>query len=474
MKKYVILLLFLSHCTLSYGTKLPDNIVLSVMYFDNASKSHDFDWMRKGIADMVISDLSKIKKIKVVQRENLQKVLEEQKLALTGIISEDSAVKAGNILGANVILLGSFIVFNNEIRIDGQLIDIKTSEVIDGVMVAGKVSKFLLLEKQFSMELLKKLGVKLTPENQKLIKHIETENLDALKYNYEGISAIDDKQIAKALELFKKATQIAPEYKSAQNNYAYFSKNVSGENIFSEAFSQLDNKTDFLTTSKKLLEDLADEIVKKGFIIRIGEPIISTDINNPDKVNIKVDVKIALDKKVRNKIFKAQQSLKGGWCKAGGVSYGISTSAYFAAYYADFSYSRLWVDYAPGCIAFFGKGADFYEKEEKEYRLNKYFYNLLKDLKVVFIFADKDGNTIIEVIGASNPIPGRGRTGRDHRVSTCDLPFKVLGMLRWNSDFHFFVIWAKERVGQIILAEDTAVLLKDAKKITSIISRVER
>ncbi|MFH0947650.1 MAG: CsgG/HfaB family protein [Elusimicrobiota bacterium] len=439
MKKYFLLFFFFSllNNTLIWGGKLPDNIVLSVMYFDNTSKNLEFDWMRKGVADLIISDISKTKQIQVVQRENLQKVLVEQKLALSGVINKDSAIEVGNTLGANVVLLGSFIIFDDKINIDGQIIDIKTSEIMDSVRTTGNVSNFLLVEKKFSIELLKTLGVKLTPENQKTIEQLETENLDAVKYNYEGISAVDDEQIKKALELFKKATQMAPEYKSAQENYAYFSKNVSGENIFSEAFSQLSNKTDFLTTSKKLLKDLADEIIKNGFVIKIGEPNISTNLNDFDNITVKVNVEISLDDSVREKIYQVEKTLEG---------------------------SVIFLDEGIHCIAFKGDGAGIDNEKEAEYGLNMYFYNLLCDMEIIFTFVDSNGHIIAgKSYGNSKKF--------DNVSSIVDVsPFFVTGIRKGEPGFYLVSFMGKSIEISIVLP---LLPLAEAKKLSSIKSKVK-
>ena len=56
--------------------------------------------------------------IKVVDRENIQRILDEQRLGMTGVVDEASAVNAGKLIGAQAVLMGTLIDYREEI---GQL-----------------------------------------------------------------------------------------------------------------------------------------------------------------------------------------------------------------------------------------------------------------------------------------------------------------------------------------------------------------
>ena len=45
--------------------------------------------------------------LKVVDRENLERILEEQRLGLSGVVDEQTAVRVGNLMGAQAVLMGS-------------------------------------------------------------------------------------------------------------------------------------------------------------------------------------------------------------------------------------------------------------------------------------------------------------------------------------------------------------------------------
>lgn len=56
--------------------------------------------------------------LKVVDRENLERILEEQRLSLSGVVDEQTAVRAGNLMGAQAVLMGDVVSYQ---EIPGQV-----------------------------------------------------------------------------------------------------------------------------------------------------------------------------------------------------------------------------------------------------------------------------------------------------------------------------------------------------------------
>ncbi|MGH8659024.1 MAG: CsgG/HfaB family protein [Gammaproteobacteria bacterium] len=64
----------------------------------------------KGLTAMVISDIAKIPGIKVLERERIQRLLDEIKLSESGLVSKDKAVRAARLLRAEKIVIGDYAV----------------------------------------------------------------------------------------------------------------------------------------------------------------------------------------------------------------------------------------------------------------------------------------------------------------------------------------------------------------------------
>ncbi|MFH1074990.1 MAG: CsgG/HfaB family protein [Candidatus Firestonebacteria bacterium] len=73
-------------------------------------------------SDILVSELGKSGKFILIERERLGKIVEEQKLSLTGIIDSNTAASVGNILGASAIVVGAISNFGVDTESSGVII----------------------------------------------------------------------------------------------------------------------------------------------------------------------------------------------------------------------------------------------------------------------------------------------------------------------------------------------------------------
>src|SRR5215210_8284707 len=73
---------------------------VAVMYFTNSALVNhaEYEPLSKGIAEMLITELAASPALQVVERDRLQKLLEEQNLAESGKVDKETAVALGRIL----------------------------------------------------------------------------------------------------------------------------------------------------------------------------------------------------------------------------------------------------------------------------------------------------------------------------------------------------------------------------------------
>ncbi len=135
MKKWFASLLLLAFAGLVNAK------TIAISYFDNTSGDVKYNALSKGIADMLITDLSKIKGVSIVEREKLEKLVQEIKLEQSKYFDAATAQKLGKGLGAQNILTGSFYLLDNTLRIDARLIDVQTG----GIILAEQVTTSSLL-----------------------------------------------------------------------------------------------------------------------------------------------------------------------------------------------------------------------------------------------------------------------------------------------------------------------------------------
>lgn len=186
--------------------------VISILYFENTTQKFEYDWMRKGIADMLMTDIKKSDQIEVVERENLERVLQEHKLVLSGLTDPSQVFRVGRLLKANKLIYGSYIIIDETIRFDARITDVETGKIAQSINVSGKVRDLFSLEKKLAEKIFAHLTLKTPLE----IEIQETDSFEALKTYYEGISLLDGGEAEKAVMKFKKAGQLDPFYQKPQ------------------------------------------------------------------------------------------------------------------------------------------------------------------------------------------------------------------------------------------------------------------
>jgi TolB-like protein len=121
---------------------------VAVLYFDYSGRDPELDPLRKGLAQMLISDLSAADAVRVVERERLEAVLAEQKLASSGKIDAKTAARVGKLLGARFLVLGSYFDVMKSMRVDARLVDVETGQIVQSIGADGKADDFLGLEQK--------------------------------------------------------------------------------------------------------------------------------------------------------------------------------------------------------------------------------------------------------------------------------------------------------------------------------------
>lgn len=102
--------------------------------------------LSKGIADLLIIELSQNTGIRLVERENITAILNEQNLARDGRVDDATAARIGRLLGAKHIITGSFVTDRSgTMVVTLKSIDVETSRIAWTHMDRDQSDNFLSL-----------------------------------------------------------------------------------------------------------------------------------------------------------------------------------------------------------------------------------------------------------------------------------------------------------------------------------------
>jgi len=116
----------------------PKKIVLGIVNFKNNSSHKKWDYLEKAIPEILSSELSSCGHVNIVERNQIEKLLNELKLNSAGFYGETKVREFGNLIGANVLILGSITNLGSKIVISARIVNVETGEVLSGVSKIGE------------------------------------------------------------------------------------------------------------------------------------------------------------------------------------------------------------------------------------------------------------------------------------------------------------------------------------------------
>lgn len=170
-----------------------------------------YDAMAVGLPQMLITELNRNPQARLVDRQVLKQLLEEQDLGQSGRVDAGTAARIGKLVGAQYVILGGFIDFYGDFRIDTRIVKVETGEIIKAEQVRDKREKLFDLVGQMAVKVM--TDVSLPPLPQREARRAPPEQ--AVTYYLRGLLAADRGDKAKAQELFSKAIAEFPEYTEA-------------------------------------------------------------------------------------------------------------------------------------------------------------------------------------------------------------------------------------------------------------------
>lgn len=201
---------------------------VAVMYLTNSALVDFASYapLSKGMAEMLISELAQNSGIRVVERDRLQSLLEEQNLASSDRVDKDMAVKLGKTLNAGHMLMGSFLIDKSQnMRIDVRSVNVETSAIEYTESVTGKSDKLLELVIQLGAKVNAGLKLPAMKTASATIPASKSPNqFKALMALSQALEAEDKKNVAQAETLYKSAVAMNPDFDRAKTRLASLEK----------------------------------------------------------------------------------------------------------------------------------------------------------------------------------------------------------------------------------------------------------
>lgn len=205
-----------------YGAAEPAANSVAVLPFRFLGTDDALRPIERGLTHLVVSDLAKVDRLTVLERERVEAVLNELALAASGAVDPATAARSGRILRAERVVHG---VVRGTGDGDGIAIEAQVLSTREGAVAAAgggsdRLQRLLDLQKALVFDLLDQLGIVPTPAERRAIGERPTADLQAFLAFSRGLEAQDRGDLAAARRHFDAAAGLDAGFGAARDRIA--------------------------------------------------------------------------------------------------------------------------------------------------------------------------------------------------------------------------------------------------------------
>lgn len=189
------------------GGAAPAPHTVAVLPFRYQGSDETLRPLERGLTHLVLTDLAKVARLTLLERERVQAILTELDLAGNGQVSPEGAARSGRILGAARVVQGSVreTAGDGDIQLEAQVISTGDGSIGATGRATDRLQRLFDLEKQLVFDLLDQMGVEPTPAERRAIGERPTADLQAFLSFSRGLEAEDRGDFPAAQRFFQAA-----------------------------------------------------------------------------------------------------------------------------------------------------------------------------------------------------------------------------------------------------------------------------
>ena len=179
-----------------------------------------------GMTQLVVSDLSKIQRLVLLERERVQALIDELQIADAGFIDSATAVRTGRLLRASHVVQGVIREAGpgGVVHVDARVVRTEDGSIRAAENASDRLSNLLSLESGIVLGLLDQLNVVPTPAESRALSTRPTSDLQAFMAFSRGAEAESRGDLATARSYFNAATSLDSEFGIARSKVSAVSQ----------------------------------------------------------------------------------------------------------------------------------------------------------------------------------------------------------------------------------------------------------
>lgn len=195
---------------------------VAVLNLKNSTSRSEAAWLSTAIPEMLTTELAAGEKLRTITGDQVAQMKMNLSLADSDILSSQELVQVGRALGADLIVLGSYVsLAGGKLRVDLHLQDAAAGETLVSVKETGEDNNLFDLISRAGAELRAKCDAgEISPQDQAAVRAALPSTPEASKLYAEGLAKLRVNDAIGARDLLQKALQADPNHALAHSALA--------------------------------------------------------------------------------------------------------------------------------------------------------------------------------------------------------------------------------------------------------------
>ena len=196
----------------------PTPNTVAVFPFRYLGTNEELRPLGRGLTHLMITDLAKLNRLTLLERERVQALVDELALNESGRVDASTGARSGRMLHAARVVQGTVqdVPGKTSLRLDASVVDATTASVVATGTGSDQLQQLFALEKVVLFRLLDQMGVAITPAERRALSERPTADLQAFLAFSRGLEAEDRGDYAGAEAGFAAAVARDPNFRAAK------------------------------------------------------------------------------------------------------------------------------------------------------------------------------------------------------------------------------------------------------------------
>jgi serine/threonine protein kinase/tetratricopeptide (TPR) repeat protein len=194
---------------------------VAILGFKNLGSDKNQNWLSTALSEMLTTELAAGDKLRTVPGENVARAKADLAIPDAESLAAETLSKVHSILGTNLVVLGSYLDLDGQIRVDVRVQDAAAGETVAKFSQVGTEAQLFDLVRHLGETLRNECGAgEVTPEQATSIRASEPVNTEAAKLYAEGLAKFRSFDTMQARDLLAQAVGRDPAYAVAHEALA--------------------------------------------------------------------------------------------------------------------------------------------------------------------------------------------------------------------------------------------------------------